>query len=47
VQILENPVGKPIAVTVLFGAFVAVTYLVVYTVAEMRPQRVAARLDEG
>jgi len=46
VQILEDPVGKPIAVTVLFGAFVAVTYLALYTVAEMRPQGIPARIDK-
>jgi uncharacterized membrane protein len=37
VAIARDPVGKPLAVTVLFTAFIGVAYLAMYAVAELRP----------
>jgi uncharacterized membrane protein len=37
VAIARDPIGKPLAVTVLFTAFIGVAYLVMYAVAELRP----------
>ncbi len=34
--IAHNPVGKPLAVTVLFAVFIGVAYLAMYAVAELR-----------
>lgn len=36
VAIARDPVGKPLAVTVLFTALIGVAYLVMYAVAELR-----------
>jgi len=36
VAIMHDPVGKPLAVTVLFAAFIGVAYLAMYAVAEFR-----------
>jgi uncharacterized membrane protein len=37
VAIARDPIGKPLAVTVLFTAFIGVAYLAIYAVAELRP----------